>query len=222
MAEIDPASIARVMIPEFLRELMHSERERLGDGLASVLYRAGMTQEEWLTLERGAAVLSQDRWFAIAAALRMSPAEVALRLHEAVSSRPALWMERLGDDDWQILRRSMTSPRALRSGRTMSADLNGNRPALFYELSTYYPSPDEILSIAAQGDYFKRRAVSRPPSIIDEGNVGDLRSSLHSALDELPEDCLPLLERVMDKFTRFSLKDLAQAYKHFSLSVSKK
>lgn len=221
MAEIDPAIVARLTIPEFLQEVMHTERELRADSFASVLSRAGLNREAWTKFETGSQRLSHDQWFVLAVALGIDAVDVTRRLHESILSKPALWVERLPDGLWQVVKKPMTSPRALRSGNTINADLNANRPALFYELSHYYPSPEEIISIAAQAGYLTPTIISHPPPP-PPSQASDIRSLLQACIDDLPDERLPLLERVVDKFTRYPLKDLAQAYKHFSLSVTKK
>lgn len=221
MSEIDPSVIAKLMILEFLRELMRQERERLGEGFSSVLRLCNLSREEWMLLEQGARDLSPGRWPVFSLALKLTPEDVALRLHESVANRPVMWIERRGAHGWQVLRRPVTSPRALRSGNTRSADLNGNRPALYYELSQYFQFPEEVISIAAQAGYFTPRVVTHPPPG-EAAQSSDVRALVHSIVDGLPDDVLPLLERVLDKFSRSSLRELARAYKHFSLSLSQK
>jgi hypothetical protein len=47
-------------------------------------------------------------------------------------------------------------------------------------------------------------------------------AEIHEIILSLSPEKLALLDRVIDKFRRFSAHELAMAYQHFSLSLKKK
>ncbi len=227
MQGINPDLAANIVVTHFLASLMKIERERLGITRKTASREADWSTSTWGELERKARNMQPPHWIKAAEVLELGAAEVVRRLNAFVGKYPSVWFERLASNQYRYCERPITSPRAMRSGKVVNIELNQLRPNLYYELSTFSANPGEIIEQASALGFFVVRATEQPPrksSRLPEGmdSVEAQRERLYGIIADLPDEKLGLLERVVDKFQRFSAKDLAHAYQHFSLSVSKR
>jgi hypothetical protein len=215
--------VARVLIPHFLRTLMKTERERIGMVQKDASDEAGWSSAMWGILERGARPLDKDQWISASGVLGLTPAETAGHLNGFIVESPSVWIEILGDGTLSVCERPVTSPRAIRSGRVANVDLNPIRPILYHELSGYVESASEVISAAVSRNFYTARENTLVPSSMPSHPAmeEDRRMRLVRIITEMSPEKFGLLERVVDKFIRYSAKDLAVAYQHFSLSVKK-
>jgi hypothetical protein len=157
-----------------------------------------------------------------ASVLGLGAEEMVRRMNAFIGKRPNIWLERDRSGALRFCERQITSPRAMRSGKVVGIDLDDLRPDLFHEISSYSPNPSEVISIAATKGFFSpAKPASQAPRDPSRSAAQTRIERLHRLLDELPEEKLGLLERVLDKFKRYPARDLAHGYQHFSLSVSK-
>lgn len=226
MKDINPDAVARVIVPRFLSSLMKIERERLGKTPKSASKEANWPSSLWADLERGAKVIDAERWMDVSEVLGLSAEEVVRRLNAFLGKHPSVWLEQLSPDEYKYCEREITSPRALRSGKVLNVDLDMLRPNLFFELSTFSPDPRAVVEKANELGFFSSRATivgERPSSVAwTADTIEARRARLVKIIRELPVEKLGLLERVVDKFQKYSSKELAYAYQHFSLSVTKR
>jgi hypothetical protein len=226
MHTFEPDQVAHAVIPYFLRNVMKIERERKGIARHAASSSAGWSSSVWGHFERGTRSLQPHHFMSAARVLEMSDEDLVRRLNAFVGKHPAMWIERLADGGIEVCERALTSPRPLRSGNVVNVDLGPMRPDLYYELSAFSDAPDLVIEHATRlGFMTARESVELEIAPSPPGERKDLaevrREQLCRAIMALPEEKLGLLERVVDKFQRFSSNDLAHAYKHFSLSVSK-
>ncbi len=221
--------VIRVVILYFLRSLMKIERERRGLSRRKLSAQVGWPETTWADIERAALPMSAGYWTMAASILGVSISDMVRRLNAFVNKHPMLWFERSRDGDISVCERPVTSPRALRSGKTFNVDLNSARPSLYYELASYVSDPDALIAKADELGFFeavepvKTSVPARPRLCVEpKERKRILERRISSALEGLSIEKLALLERVIDKFERFDEKALATAYRHFSLSVSQK
>lgn len=225
MESINPDLASHAIVIDFLTILMKTERERLNLTRKQASQQSKWPDATWGELESKSRTMQAQHWMAAVRVISLSPVDIVKALDRYIENHPSVWMEK-NDDEYRFCERQVTSPRALRSGNTVNVDLNRLRPALFYELSTYSPNPGEIIEQATLLGLFAARELTLPPQTLAPGSGGGLtemerRARVARIIHELSEEKFGLLERVVDKFERFSAKELAYAYQHFSLSVSK-
>ncbi|MCP4677828.1 MAG: helix-turn-helix domain-containing protein [Deltaproteobacteria bacterium] len=228
MEGINPDVAAKLVVTHFLSSLMRIERERHGITRKTASRQAEWTASTWGDIEREARVLQPPHWIKATQVLGLVAIEVVRRLNAFIGKFPNVWLERQPSGQHKYCERPITSPRALRSGKVINVNLNHIRPNLYYELSAFSPNPGEVIEQASNLGFFQTREdprlqinESRIPA--DDGASIDTRlERLNIAIQSLPEEKFALLERIVDKFQRYSAKDLGYAYKHFSLSVSKR
>lgn len=178
-------------------------------------------------IERGAKVPGRAQWIEVIKGLDSSVADILHQLNAFIAEHPSLWLEKQQDGSATVCQKQITSPRVLLSGRVVNCDLNRIRPYLYYEIASYFDRPEDAIEQAVSLGFFSSREAPQPapeptrPPIRPVG-LEARREALIAAVRELPEDKLALLERVVDKFQRYSAKELAVAYQHFSLSVGKR
>jgi hypothetical protein len=221
-----PDQIARAIIPYFLRNLMKIERERKGIARHAASSSAGWSSSVWGHIERGTRNLQAHHFMAAARVLEMSEDDLVRRLNAFIGKHPVMWIERVASGELQVCERTITSPRPMRSGNVLNVELDPVRPDLYYELCAFSDAPDRVIEAATKlGFMGARESVEIEVAPAPAGDRQDReklrREQLCRAIMALPDEKLGLLERVVDKFQRFSSNDLAHAYKHFSLSVSK-
>ncbi|MDJ0765324.1 MAG: helix-turn-helix transcriptional regulator [Myxococcota bacterium] len=218
-------AVAHVIITYFLSALMKIERERSGLTRKTASLNAGWSAGAWAELERGARALQPHHFIDAAEVLVLTEEEIVRRLNAFIGKHPNLWLERTSDDQLSLCERKVTSPRALRQGNIVNVDLNQIRPSLYYELSSFTPEPEKIIECATELGFFEERETIHPPSqdlpLSPDAPFEARQDRLVSIILDLPEEKFGLLERVVDKFQRFSAKDLAFAYQLFSLSISR-
>lgn len=228
MHTLDEDSIARIVIPQFLRGLMRTGREQTGDAQTEASFKAGWSMSAWGVIERGGRPLDRKQWRDAFPVLGLTIDDIVQRLDAYIQGNPSIWVEKRPDNAVTICKRPVTSPRGLRSGNILSVDLDPLRPYLYHELSSYFDEDSEVIGAAVSYGYYKAQEARRPsrelPSGITESDEIDRarREALSRAIMGLPREKLGLMERVVDKFTRFSSGDLARAYEHFSLSIRKR
>jgi hypothetical protein len=226
MNDINPDMVTRVIIPRFLRSLMKIERERLGLTRKSASKEAKWSSSMWSELEREARNIEPQHWIEAVEVLGLNAEEVVRRLNAFLGKHPSVWLELISPKEYKYCEREITSPRALRSGKVVNVNLNPLRPNLFFELSTFSPEPEKIIEKAnALGFFAPRDSISdeRPSSALWTVDSPEIRRErLAKIINDLSVEKLGLLERVVDKFQKYSSKDLAHAYQHFSLSVTKR
>ncbi|MCP4602062.1 MAG: hypothetical protein GY847_16360 [Proteobacteria bacterium] len=227
MQSINPDLVSNVIISHFLASLMKIERERLGLTRKNASREAEWSATAWGELERQARALMPEHWMKASEVLGLAPEDVVRRLNAFIEKYSSVWMERRSDGQYKYCERPITSPRALRSGKTVNVDLNRLRPTLYYELSTFSTDPGGIIEQANLLGFFASRDISEMPSEAPRSTTEvDIRESrlerLINTISEMPEEKIGLLERIIDKFERFPAKELAHAYRHFSLSVSRR
>ena len=226
MENINQDEVAHVIITHFLSSLMQIERERLGYTRKAASKEAGMPASTWGELERGARVLGRRNWMEVAEMLNLGPEEIVRRLNAFIGKYPSIWLERVPKNSFKVCDRPITSPRALRSGNVTNVDLNLMRPSLYYDLASFSKEPEKIVEQATElGFFLARKTVSTSHGDSFVPIVGSGREArqakVKKIVDEMSDEKLGLLERVVDKFQRYSARELAVAYQHFSLSVSK-
>ena len=224
MKPLNPDLVAEVVIPFFLRSLMRVERERVNMSQKDAGLRAGWSPTVWSAFERGEHYLDKTSWAVIKDALSLDTATVVRRLNGFINRYPSIWLE-LQEDGLTICERPVTSPRGLRSGKVVNFDLNPIRPVLYQELSGYAEIPAEVIAAAVSLDVYKARktpVVSSSSRVSAPSAEVDQLAEIHEIILSLSPEKLALLDRVIDKFRRFSAKELAMAYQHFSLSLKKK
>jgi transcriptional regulator with XRE-family HTH domain len=225
MQTLTPDLVAEVVIPYFLRSLMRVERERLNLSQKDVAFRAGWSSSTWGAYERGERDIDKDTWAEAKDALMLKSANLVRRLNAFINRYPSLWFERK-PDGIHICERPVTSPRGLRSGKVVNFDLNPIRPVLYQTLASYAAEASEVIAEAVIQNFYKAQKnpelssqirSSRSESATEEEKIEIINETI---LNLTPEK-LALMERVIDKFQRFSAKELALAYQHFSLSLKK-
>ena len=204
---------------------MKIERERLGITQRSASREVDWSTSMWGELERGKRSLAPPHWIAATQSLNLSPEDVVRRLNAFITKFPSIWLERRSDDELKITERPITSPRALRSGKIVNVDLNRLRPNLFYELSAYVKKPEDIIEQAVKLGFFNSKEMTPVSSEGRQARTSSdetehLLEMITQRIQKLPLEKLKVMERVVDKFERFSSRDIGRAYKHFSLSVS--
>lgn len=221
MQRLNPDNVASVLIPHFLRLVMKAERERIGLVQKDASLEAGWASAQWGAVERGARPLERELWIQAADVLGLTPADVVRHLNTFISKNLSVWIEVVDDTILSVCERPVTSPRVIRSGHVVSVDLNPIRPILYHELSGYAETASDIIGAAVTAGVYAARETFVVPSqmpahpIMDE----DRREHLIRIISEMSPEKFGLLERVVDKFTRFPAKQLAVAYQHFSISV---
>ena len=221
MQRLNPDDVAKILIPHFLCELMENERVRLGIDPKDASAEAGWPAELWSAVEREAKPLSKEQWIQAVDVLGLTPTDVVRLFDVYIGKNPSVWVETQEDRPLAICERPVTSPRAVQSGRLVSVDLNPLRPILYHELSEYAGTAAEIIGAAVSLDVYTAREVSIVPSAMPTSLSGDedRRMRVVRIVQEMSPEKFGLLERVIDKFSRYSAKQLAVAYQHFSLSI---
>jgi hypothetical protein len=221
MQRFNPDEIACVLIPHFLRALMKTEREQQGIAQKDASLEAGWSAAAWGAIERGARPLDKDQWIQASRALGITTQDLARHLNSFIVNYPSVWVEILEDGDLVVCERPVTSPRALRSGRVAGVDLNPIRPILYHELSNYVQVASELISAAVGADYYTSRENTIVPTHTPSHPIMEVDRRMHiiQIINEMSPEKFGLLERVIDKFSRYPAKQLAVAYQHFSLSV---
>ena len=228
MHRIDEDSVARVVIPYFLRTLMRQERERIGDVQTAASFKAGWSSTAWGVIERGARPLDRKQWRQAVRVLGLRIPEIVRRFDAFVRKNPSIWIESQPDKRLSICKRPATSPRVLRSGKVVNVDLDPLRPHLYHELATYFEEDAEVIAAAVSYDLYKAKPVKLPSGdresspLVSGTPPENRREFVVSVIRELSPEKFGLMERVVDKFMRFSASDLARAYEHFSLSIRKR
>ena len=226
MAIENPSRAAGALIQHFLATLMRIERERVDLSRKKASTMAGWSPRRWGELERGVGKIDPPSWLEATEVLELAIEDVVRRLNAYIGKHPNAWIERTKRGGLLVSERAITSPRALRSGNMYNVDLNQLRPVLYYELSLFAPEPGELIELASALGFFASRqlGVQRregDTAADDLDRPDQLRMRIMRVVNELPTEKLALLERVVDKFKRYRPKELALAYKHFSLSISK-
>ena len=204
---------------------MKTEREKLGLSTKLAAKDAEWSTRIWEDLEAETNPVEPIHWRTAVQVLGLGPKDVVLKLDAFVDEHPSVWFERTADSDYRVCERPVEGAIALRYGKVMSVELNAIRPSLFYELCAFSPRPGDILDHANVLRLFAARETNLPPgpdlppAAITAGEAK--RAILKNILENLPEEKLGLLERVLDKFQRFPPKTLAYAYQHFSLAVKR-
>ncbi len=222
--QIDSDHVARVVIPYFLRSLMRIERERVGLSQREASLEAGWASGVWGALERAARPVDRDQWIQAVGVLSLGTADIVKRLNGFIGKYPSIWLERISAMELEICERPVTAPHIIRSGKVVNVDLNPIRPNLYHELSNYCKDATELIAFAVDLDCYAAREVTLPPSTRDRASSmpEDRREQVILLIREMSPEKFGLLERIMDKFIRYSARELAQAYQHFSLSVKKR
>lgn len=225
MQNINPELISRLVVSHFLSHLLKYQRESLGLSLKMAAKDAEWSTRIWQELEDEKIPLEPIHWRIAVGVLQLSPKDVVEALHVFIEQHPSVWFEKMANADYRVCERPVDGPVAMRSGNVMSVELNPLRPNLFYELCAFSPRPADIVDYANNLGYFSARETNLPPSPetapLAYSSAETKRAILKSKLDELSEEKLGLLERVLDKFERFPPKTLAYAYQHFSLAVKR-
>ena len=228
MHRIDEDNVAGLVIPYFLRTLMRKERERIGHVQTEASFKAGWSSTAWGVIERGARPLDRKQWRQAVKVLGLDIVEIVRRLDAFIGKNPSIWIETQPDNRLSICKRPATSPRVLRSGKVVNVDLDPLRPHLYHELSTYFEEDAEVIAAAVSYDFYNAKPVKIPArdresSPFMNGTPSkDRREYVVGVIRELSPEKFGLIERVVDKFMRFSASDLARAYEHFSLSIRKR
>jgi hypothetical protein len=217
---------AQVVIPYFLRTLMKIERERLGLSRQAASRKARWSMSAWGHFERGTRNIQPHHWINISSVLGLSDEDEVRRMNAFVGKHPGIWLERLKTGEIRVCERALTSPRPMRSGNVFSYDLNPIRPNLYYELSTYSQDPESVVALATELGMFKSREIRTsdlpPPAISPAERTQARREKICQIVTTaIADEKLGLLERMLDKFQRYKPDELAHAYKHFSLAVSR-
>ena len=221
MQRLNPDDVAAVLIPHFLRLLMKSERERIDLVQKDASVEAEWPASQWGALERGARPIDKSLWIRAADVLGLTPTDVVRHMNTYILRNPSIWIEVTDQAVLSVCERPVTSPRVIRSGHMVSVDLNPIRPILFHELSSYAETAADIIGAAVAANAYVARETFVVPSqipahpIMDE----DRRERVVRIINELSPEKFGLMERIVDKFTRYTAKQLAVAYQHFSISV---
>lgn len=217
---------ATAIIPYFLRSLMKLERERQGLSRQSASADARWSTSTWGHLERNTRPIQPHHWMNIAAVLSVSSAREIRRLNAFIGKHPNFWLEVDANHELSICEKALTSPKAIRARNVVSVDLNVIRPALYYELSRYTVEPEEIIADAKEAGFFASvdREIAAPAKSSRTSSPPPKSSAYREVIvrkvnDVIAEEKMQLLERVIDKFEKYSPSELAQAYRHFSLSL---
>jgi len=222
--QIGPDLAAHVVVPYFLRMLMKIERERLGHSRQGASRMAAWSSSAWGHFERGTRNLQPHHWINISASLGLTREDEVRRLDAFIGKHPDIWLERVASGEIRVCERALTSPRPLRTGDVFGYALNPIRPHLYYELSSYSDDPERTIAIARALAVFEpqeARDSSPPPPTPEERSQKHRERLCEVLMTQIEADKLGLLERILDKFKRFPADELAHAYKHFSLSISK-
>ena len=220
MQRLNPDDVAKILIPHFLCELMKSERTRIGVDPKDAAVEAGWPAARWTALEE-AKEISKEQWIHASDVLGLTPTDVVRHFDVYISKNPSVWVEAQEERPLAICERPVTSPRAIQSSRLVSVDLNPLRPILYQELSEYAVNAAEVVNAAVSLNVYTAREVSIVPSAMPVSPTGeeDRRMRVVRVIQEMSPEKFGLLERVIDKFSRYSAKQLAVAYQHFSLSI---
>lgn len=225
MQDLNPDIVAEVVIPYFLRSLMRIERERMSMSQKDAAFRAGWSTSVWGAYERGERTLDKEAWTEAKSALWLKASSLVRRLNAFVNRYPSIWLEKKNDGLY-ICERPVTSPRGLRSGKVVNYDLNPIRPVLYQTLAAYSQEPGELVAEAVIQNFYKAQKTPDAPayraSRTEESTQEEKIDLIHETILNLTPEKLALMERVIDKFRRFSAKELALAYQHFSLSLKKR
>ncbi len=225
MQNLNQNIVAEVVIPYFLRSLMRVERERNSMSIRDAAVHAGWSSSTWGAYERGELTLDKTAWTDIKDALMLNSSSLVRRLNAFINRYPSIWLERK-PDGIHVCERPVTSPRGLRSGKIVNYDLNPIRPVLYQTLAGFAEESTEVIAEAVFLNFYKEQKNPElqpplralPSEIVTEEEKLDL---IHETILNLTPEKLALMERIIDKFRRFSAKELALAYQHFSLSLKK-
>jgi helix-turn-helix protein len=226
MQNINPDLVAHIVIPHFLRILMKRERENIGLAQKQASKEAGWSAPAWGEVERARRILKPHNWITVCEVLGLNSSEVVQRLNAFIVKNNGIWLERRSGGEIAVCERQITSPRAMRSGNIVNTDLNRLRPSLFLELSAFFASPEKVIEEATKLGFFASRKMTPPPRDTGEhtaiaNRAAARREHAIQQLKNMSDEKFGLLERVLDKFNRYNAKQLAHAYQHFSLAVSK-
>ena len=225
MQNLNPDIVAEVLIPYFLRSLMRVERERISMSQKDAAFRAGWSSSAWGAYERGERALDKEAWTEAKDALMLKSSNLVRRLNAFINRYPSIWLERKADG-LHICERPVTSPRGLRSGKVVNYNLNPIRPVLYQTLASYAEEPAEVVAEAVIQNFYKEQKTPEAPPYRatrpEESTEDEKIDLIHETILNLTPEKLALMERVIDKFRRFSAKELALAYQHFSLSLKKR
>ncbi len=224
MSNVEPHQATKIIVPFFLQSLMKIERENQELTTKQASAQSNWSSKTWEDVEKGSRVLQPQHWQVAATVLCLNANALVRRLNAFISKNPLLWLEKQTDNTITICKRSITSPRAVRSSNIFSVELGAIRPNLYNELASYWSQPREIIEISDDLGYFSPQSLQPLPSISPSGldlktDTEVLKDRILAIIDTLPKEKIALLERVADKFNRFPAKKLALAYKHFSISV---
>jgi hypothetical protein len=180
----------------------------------------------WGAFERGTRNLQPHHWINITAALQISTETEVRRLDAFIDKHAIIWLEKVASGELRVCERALTSPKPLRSGNVFGYELSPIRPQLYYELAAYSPDQERTIEIARALGVFEpqeTRGSEPPPSPVSpEERSAKYRERLcETVRNQISTDKLALLERILDKFRKHPPDELAHAYKHFSLSISK-
>ena len=226
--DLDKDLTVHVVVRYFLRSLMKSERERLGLSRRRASSLAGWPSSAWAEIERQARPMQPQHWADASQMLELDNDKLVRRLNSFLERHPSIWLERMATGEIRIMEKAITSPRTLRSGRVVNVEIDGLRPYLYDELSTFADAPAEVIKKASELGMLEPRekvAHSKPssPSAFSfDGDIDARKERMITAIMSMSEKKLGLLDRVLDKFKRFPAADLARAYEHFSLAVKKR
>ncbi|MBW2278010.1 MAG: helix-turn-helix domain-containing protein [Deltaproteobacteria bacterium] len=224
--QIGPDLAAHVVIPYFLRTLMKIERQRLGHSRQAASRMARWSSSAWGHFERGTRNLQPHHWINISAALDITAEDEVRRLNAFIGKHASIWLEKVASGEIRVCERALTSPRPLRTGNVFGYELNPIRPQLYYELSSYAQDPERVIEVARALGMLEPREARRsapPPAVIspEERSAKNRERLCEVLMKQIETEKLGLLERVLEKFRRCPADELAHAYKHFSLSISK-
>ena len=227
MHHLQAESVVSVVISHFMRALMRIEREKKELTSRAASKAAGWSWSTWDELEQGEIPIEPDHWISAVEVLELSSKAVVYRLNAYIEKHPAIWLERQDDGVITVSESPITSDRAIHHGNIYNFDLGALRPKLYDELSTYALDPKEIPARAKELGFYHANPLKLPQQNredIIEGQASEKSRREQAALlvQNLPLDKFGLLERILDKFEKFSAEELAYAYQHFSLSVHKR
>lgn len=227
MRHLQAESVVSVVISHFVRSLMRIEREQKGLTTRAASKAAGWSWSTWDELEQGVTPFEPEHWISAVEVLALNTKAVVYRLNAYIEKHPAIWLERQDDGEIIVSEKPITSDRAINRGNVYNFDLGALRPKLYDELSTYALDPKQIPAQAKELGFYHSSPLKLPQQNredIIEGQASEKsrREQAAQLVRDLPLDKFGLLERVLDKFERFSAEELAYAYQHFSLSVHKR
>jgi hypothetical protein len=227
MQNVTPDQAAEAIIQFFIKSLLRIERDRIDLDVGDASMDAGCSYSECKRLESGAQIIEPSHWKKATEVLELSSNDVVRRLNAFISKHMNIWMERDSTTKFRICEKAVTSPKALRSGNTIMMDLSKLRPNLFYVLSSFSPVPEEIMDAASNLGFLAPSKSELPardsveePGDSSSDKLEDQKQKILDAIEKMSPEKVGLIERFVDKFERFSPKDLALAYKHFKLSLS--